>query len=58
MSRPVVSVVMPFAGDGAAAAAAIETLLALDLRPGDELILADNSVLPVASTVGDRGRSR
>jgi GT2 family glycosyltransferase len=51
MSRPVVSVVMPFAGDGAAAAAAIETLLALDLRPGDELILADNSVLPVASTV-------
>ena len=51
MSRPVVSVVMPFAGDGAAAAAAIETLLALDLRPGDELILADNSVLPVSSTV-------
>jgi len=51
MSRPVVSVVMPFAGDGSAAAAAIETLLALDLRPGDELILADNSVLPVASTV-------
>ena len=57
MSRPVVSVVMPFAGDGAAAAAAIETLLALDLRPGDELILADNSVLPVASTVAT-GRSR
>ena len=51
MSRPVVSVVMPFVGDGSAAAAAIETLLALDLRPGDELILADNSVLPVASTV-------
>lgn len=51
MSRPVVSVVMPFAGDGAAAAAAIETLLSLDVRPGDELILADNSVLPVPSTV-------
>ncbi|MGZ4221611.1 MAG: glycosyltransferase [Solirubrobacteraceae bacterium] len=51
MSRPEVSVVMPFAGDGAAAAAAIETLLALDTRPGDELILADNSVLPVAATV-------
>ena len=31
MSRPVVSVVMPFAGDAAAAAAAIETLLALRL---------------------------
>ena len=51
MSRPVVSVVMPFAGDGTAAAAAIETLLALDVRAGDELILADNSVLPVAATV-------
>jgi GT2 family glycosyltransferase len=50
MSRPEVSVVMPFAGDGAAADAAIETLLALDTRPGDELILADNSVLPVAAT--------
>ncbi|HET7046659.1 MAG TPA: glycosyltransferase family 2 protein [Solirubrobacteraceae bacterium] len=51
MSRPEVSVVMPFAGDGGAAAAAIETLLALDTRPGDELILADNSVLPVAASV-------
>src|SRR6476619_8464253 len=51
MSRPEVSVVMPLAGDGAAAAAAIETLLALNTRPGDELILADNSVLPVAATV-------
>jgi GT2 family glycosyltransferase len=51
MSRPEVSVVMPFAGDGAAAAAAIETLLALDTGPGDELILADNSVLPVAEQV-------
>jgi GT2 family glycosyltransferase len=48
MSRPEVSVVMPFAGDGAAAAAAVETLLALDTRPGDELILADNSVTPFA----------
>jgi len=55
MSRPVVSVVMPFAGDGAAAAAAIETLLVLDVRPGDELILADNSVLPVASSVATGG---
>jgi GT2 family glycosyltransferase len=49
VSRPEVSVVMPFAGDGAAAAAAIETLLALDTQPGDELILADNSVLPVSA---------
>src|SRR5689334_3839147 len=51
MSRPDVSVVMPFAGDAAAAAAAIDTLLALDTRPGDELILADNSVMPVAAQV-------
>jgi GT2 family glycosyltransferase len=51
MSRPEVSVVMPFAGDGAAAATAIETLLGLDMRPGDELILVDNSVMPVAATV-------
>jgi GT2 family glycosyltransferase len=51
MSRPEVSVVMPFAGDGAAAAAAIDTLLALDTQPGDELIVADNSVLPIAARV-------
>jgi GT2 family glycosyltransferase len=34
---------MPFAGDRAAATAARDTLLALARRPGDELILADNS---------------
>jgi GT2 family glycosyltransferase len=34
---------MPFAGDGMAAYAAIKALQALDTRPGDELILADNS---------------
>ena len=43
MSRPAVSVVMPFAGDARGAQAAIDALLALALRPGDELILADNS---------------
>ena len=43
MSRPAVSVVMPFAGDSAGAQAAIDALLALELCPGDELILADNS---------------
>ncbi|HUA04404.1 MAG TPA: glycosyltransferase family 2 protein [Solirubrobacteraceae bacterium] len=48
MSRPEISVVMPFAGDEYAARAAIEALLALDLRVGDELILADNSGLAVA----------
>ncbi len=48
MSRPDVSVVMPFAGDEYAARGAIDALLALDLRVGDELILADNSGLAVA----------
>ena len=48
MSRPEISVVMPFAGDEYAARAAIDALLALDLRPGDELILADNSGLASA----------
>ena len=43
MSRPDVSVVMPFAGDAAAAAAALEALLGLRRQEGDELILADNS---------------
>jgi GT2 family glycosyltransferase len=43
VNRPEVSVVMPFAGDERAAQAAVEALLALELRPGDELILADNS---------------
>jgi GT2 family glycosyltransferase len=48
VSRPNVSVVMPFAGDEYAARAAIDALLALDLQVGDELILADNSGLAVA----------
>ena len=43
MSRPEVSVVTPFAGDAAAARAAIESLRSLDVQAGDELILVDNS---------------
>ena len=43
MSRPEVSVVMPFAGDAAAARAAIEALHSLDVEPGDQLILVDNA---------------
>jgi GT2 family glycosyltransferase len=43
MARPQISVVMPFAGDERSAQAAVDALLALDLRVGDELILADNS---------------
>src|ERR1700736_5524058 len=42
VNRPDVTVVMPFGGDRTAAQAAVETLLALDTRSGDELILADN----------------
>ncbi len=48
MSRPEISVVMPFAGDEDAARAAVDVLLALDLRAGDELLLADNSGVAVA----------
>jgi GT2 family glycosyltransferase len=43
MSRPEVSVVMPFAGDRDAARDAIAALRELDTREGDELILSDNS---------------
>jgi GT2 family glycosyltransferase len=48
VSRPEITVVMPFAGDEHAASTAIDALLALDLRVGDELVLADNSGLAVA----------
>jgi glycosyltransferase involved in cell wall biosynthesis len=43
MNRPPVSVVMPFAGDAAAAATAIASLRSLAVRDGDEVILSDNS---------------
>jgi Glycosyl transferase family group 2 len=43
VSRPDVSVVMPFSGDLSAAEAASEALRSLDMQPGDELILVDNS---------------
>jgi GT2 family glycosyltransferase len=43
MSRPPVSVVMPFSGDAAAAATAVSSLRSLAVRDGDELILSDNS---------------
>lgn len=43
MTRPAVSVVMPFAGSRADAERALQALVALDSGPGDELILADNS---------------
>lgn len=43
MSRPAVSVVVPFAGTREQALAVFRMLLALDSRRGDELIVADNS---------------
>jgi GT2 family glycosyltransferase len=43
MSRPPISAVMPFAGDRTAADAALAALLELDIQPGDELMLVDNS---------------
>jgi hypothetical protein len=42
VSRPPVSVVMPFAGSPAAARAALDTLTGLITGPDDELILVDN----------------
>lgn len=51
MTRPAVSVVMPFAGDAEAAREALATLKALRTAAGDELILADNSGLAPADDV-------
>ena len=42
MTRPAVTVVVPFAGGEAARAAALAMLRGLSTAPGDELILADN----------------
>lgn len=43
MTRPAISVVMPFAGDSDNARAAVAALRALDTQPGDQLIVVDNS---------------
>ena len=43
MTRPAVSVVVPFAGTREQATAVLAMLHSLDTRPDDELILADNS---------------
>ena len=63
--RPPVSVVMPFAGDWAAAVAALNALRAIELMPGDELLVADNagvaSPVPGVSVVpvpGERSPAR
>jgi GT2 family glycosyltransferase len=46
---------MPFAGDGAAARAAAQSLLGLHSEPGDELILADNSGADAGAVSGAAG---
>ncbi len=47
VSRPAISVVMPFAGTRAAAAGALGMLAALHTRAGDELLFVDNARTPV-----------
>lgn len=49
--RPAVSVVVPFAGDGAVARRLGAALGRLRLAPGDELIVSDNSVEGAAEVV-------
>lgn len=55
MTRPEVSVVMPFAGSGDEARAAAAALRRLELRPGDELILVDNSGTGAAADLDGGG---
>ena len=55
--RPTVSVVVPFFGDAQAAMAVVDALETLSLRPGDELILADNTPDGVAARL-NRGEVR
>ncbi len=64
MSRPGISVVMPFAGSEAEAGLALAALAKLRTGPEDELILADNSgtavtdgVVRVVSAAGERSPS-
>jgi glycosyltransferase involved in cell wall biosynthesis len=61
MTRPPVSVVMPFAGDEQEALGAAAGMLELATAPGDQLILADNSgtaPLLLGLTVVDAVRER
>ena len=51
-ARPPVTVVMPFAGTVAEAAACLATLAAIETRPGDRVILADNSATAPAPSSG------
>ena len=55
-SRPAVSVVVPFAGGTAEAEGVVETLESLELRDGDELIVADNTAAGVLDKLAERSR--
>ena len=44
--RPAVTVIVPFAGSADAAKRLLAALRAIDLRPGDEIVVADNSREP------------
>lgn len=57
-ARPPVSVVMPFAGDEDAARHALDALRTIERRPGDELIVADNSDGVIRRLAHDRPEIR
>lgn len=44
MARPSVSVIVPFHGDAAAARALLAAVRAVELQPGDEVLIADNTL--------------
>lgn len=56
-SRPPVSVVMPFAGGPAEGAAAVRMLRSLQVRDGDQLILADNTDAAAAIAAPNEGKA-
>ena len=53
--RPPVSVIVPFYGDERAASLAMRALAAIELRDGDELLVADNRPRPRAGLVDASG---
>ena len=55
VARPPVSVIVPFHGDEAAASAAMQALRAIALRPGDELLVADNTETGVLAAGFEEG---
>lgn len=53
--RPTISVIVPYLGDSEAGAAVLERMSGMTLRPGDELICADNSATGVLVRLAERG---